>query len=140
MPSRRPKYSLIDAVAQHEKTPKTFQIPDPFVSANLFPGMGVKLIFVAPKGSPAHSERMWVNIVSNDNGQYTGTLDNDPILFPKNRLRAKDTIVFSAKHIIDMLIPDDFWEKVKDNPALIAHATAVAAKSARKFEKGPSRN
>lgn len=60
----------------------------------------VKLIFLLPKGSDVHAERMWVEILSMDEkGVFSGRLDNDPLYI--QGLRYDDIVKFRRCHIYD---------------------------------------
>lgn len=70
------------------------------LDARFADGDMVKLVFLLPKGSKVHAERMWVEIIAmNSQGVFSGRLDNDP-LYVKG-LRCNDIVHFRRHHIYD---------------------------------------
>jgi hypothetical protein len=67
-------------------------------------GRTVKLGFSAiPCKHPISLERMWVRVTCVlPGGEIHGALANDPALFAPKTLKADDTIVFSAKHVLEV--------------------------------------
>lgn len=97
-----PSWSLENAVQLQKEFPYTFYRPSDAIISRLKPEEAtVKLIFrfePYEEGQPA-GERMWVIINSIDEeGVYTGTLDNDP--YHIKDLKAGDKITFGKEHII----------------------------------------
>jgi hypothetical protein len=95
-------WSLDNAVELQKKFPYTFYRPSDALIELLRPEQAtVKLIFrFEPYNDEQPSaERMWVIINSiNNDGTYTGTLDNDPYYIKD--LKAGDKITFGKEHII----------------------------------------
>jgi uncharacterized protein YegJ (DUF2314 family) len=90
-------FELTDAVRQHSAHPDAFWIPDAEERLTVPPGIYVKLVFTVDDG--AFGERMWVEVLHNDRGEYVGRLANTPIgidLPPDTEVR------FEARHIIDI--------------------------------------
>jgi hypothetical protein len=97
-----PSWSLDNAVELQKEFPYTFYRPSDAVIDRLKPEKAtVKLIFrfePYEEGQLA-AERMWVIINSIDEeGVYTGTLDNDP--YHIKDLKAGDKVSFRREHII----------------------------------------
>jgi hypothetical protein len=108
----------------------------PLDMGKLHEGRVVKLGFSPiPSTSPISLERMWVNVTCMlRGGQIHGALANDPELFKRKTLKADDTVVFSAKNILDV-IPEtkktakaaEAAEKAAKKAAAKANAKAKAA-------------
>jgi hypothetical protein len=86
-------------------------------------GRTVKLGFSPiPCTPPVSFERMWVKITCvMDGGEIHGALANDPALFRPKTLKADDTVVFTAAHVLDV-------EPAKT----AAKETATTAKTSRR--------
>lgn len=87
-----PKITLIDGVAQHQRTPDTFWVPSDADKAAVKPGDHVKLGFT----DGVHRERMWVKVTS----PGIGLIDNDPAFLP---IEYGDTVAFEPRHILNIL-------------------------------------
>jgi hypothetical protein len=102
----------------------------PLEIGKLYEGRVVKLGFSPiPSTSPISLERMWVNVTCVlAGGEIHGALANDPELFKRKTLKADDTVVFSAKHILDV-IPET--KKTAKEAAKRADDAKKAAKAAK---------
>lgn len=74
------EWTLVDARAMATMHPNTFEIPTSDEIKSLKKGSLVKLIFDITDRKPGQplGEKMWVEITSIKNDDYTGRLDNDP--------------------------------------------------------------
>jgi hypothetical protein len=102
----------------------------PLELGNVYEGRTFKLGFSPiPSQDPISLERMWVRVTCVlKGGVIHGALANDPELFKKKTLKADDTVVFSLKHVLDV-IPDT------KKAAKAAARTAEVAKKAAKEKK-----
>jgi hypothetical protein len=77
----------------------------PLEIGNLYEGRVLKLGFSPiPSRHPISFERMWVRVTCVlKGGVIHGALANDPELFKRKTLKADDTVVFSAKHVLDVI-------------------------------------
>lgn len=104
-----PTWTLDNAVLLQKEFPYTFYRPSDDLIAKLEPGKTtVKLIFRFDNNDPDQpkAERMWVILDSiNEDGSYSGTLDNDPYYIKD--LIAGDLIKFKKEHIIQYDTLDD---------------------------------
>ena len=79
--------------------PRTFFIPPADARRRLKPGDSVKLIFLldirAPDGTEA--ERMWVEVLSEAGGRYSGELLNEPAVIAG--LNLGDRVDFGPEHV-----------------------------------------
>lgn len=89
-------YTLENALKMHNIYPQSFDIPTFSEINSLKVGDFAKLIFKQDE----RGERMWVQIISILDGQYTGRLDNNPVLVSLN---VNDTVYFEQKNIIDTM-------------------------------------
>jgi len=100
---KQPSWSLENAIEIQKEAPYTFYRPSEAIIDRLKPEEAtVKLIFSFDSDEPnvPAAERMWVIVNSiNEDGSYTGTLDNDP--FHIKDLKAGDKVIFKREHIID---------------------------------------
>ncbi|WP_316788886.1 DUF2185 domain-containing protein [Pedobacter frigoris] len=98
-----PSWKLEDANEIRKEAPYTFYKPSDHIIDHLIPGASiVKLIFSFDSVDPEapSAERMWVTIDSaENNGIYTGVLDNEPLYIQD--LKLGDTITFGKENIID---------------------------------------
>jgi len=99
---------LEDARELSEQAPYTFYLPSSDVIAMLQPGDEVKLIFRCEEYDEGEEdvaiERMWVRITEIDGDEFTGKLDNQPLVIPD--LQQGDEIEFASYHIIDTSLED----------------------------------
>ena len=96
------RYRLVNTEALHAAHPDTFWIAARAVRADLQVGQYAKLCFEPADGSGG-GERMWVLITAVDeNGYYTGTLDNNPFDPEGLGVQADDTVSFGPEHIYDL--------------------------------------
>lgn len=96
-------FTLIDGVQRNAEYPTTFEIPTVEDKASIEPGDYVKVGFEREDGC---GERMWVKVsTALGRSQFTGQLDNDPILFPPTDLKCGDTVAFGAEHVLGILKP-----------------------------------
>jgi hypothetical protein len=102
----------------------------PLELGKVYEGRTFKLGFSPiPSQDPISLERMWVRVTCVlKGGVIHGALANDPELFKKKTLKADDTVVFSLKHVLDV-IPDT------KKAAKAAARTAEVAKKAAKEKK-----
>jgi len=92
-------YKLEDGEQLNKKNPRTFHIPSKVERDTLKTGDIVKLIFLFDdEGSMP--ERMWVKIISKDENQYKGILDNDP--YTTKTIKAGDDVIFGSENIIQI--------------------------------------
>jgi hypothetical protein len=116
---------------------------EPLEIGNLYEGRVLKLGFSPiPSMHPISFERMWVRVTCVlKGGIIHGALANDPELFKRKTLKADDTVVFAAKHVLDV-IPEtkkgalDAAKKAEDAKKAQAEARAEAkAKEKEKTDK-----
>ena len=103
-----PSWHLLDAADLAARHPYTFYKSPPEAIAQIRPGEVVKLIFAFHSDNPQApaAERMWVLVDAIDaETHFTGKLDNMPGHIQD--LKAKDPIVFEARHIINTEHDDD---------------------------------
>ncbi len=102
----------------------------PLDIGKIYEGRVLKLGFSPiPSSDPISLERMWVRVTCVlARGEIHGALANDPELFKRKTLKADDTVVFSAKHVLDV-IPET------KKSAKAAEKSAKEAKEAKKAEK-----
>lgn len=109
MPARldRDGWELESAVARHERSPDSFQIPDDKARRTLRVGQGAKLLFrIHPDGEPvgnASVERMWVYVTGVEGGAYQGRLQNQSQL--RKALKPGMPVAFLPEHIADIDTP-----------------------------------
>jgi hypothetical protein len=111
---------------------------EPLEIGNLYEGRVLKLGFSPiPSMHPISFERMWVRVMCVlKGGVIHGALANDPELFKRKTLKADDTVVFSAKHVLDV-IPEtkkgamEAAKKAEDAKKAQAEARAEAEAKAR---------
>jgi hypothetical protein len=124
--------------------------PKPLELGKVYEGRTFKLGFSPiPSQDPISLERMWVRVTCMlKGGVIHGALANDPELFKKKTLKADDTVVFSMKHVLDV-IPEtkrsakDAARRAEDakkaakekKAALAAKAKSAAKKIAAKAKK-----
>jgi hypothetical protein len=114
-----PSWKLENAEEILREAPYTFYKPsDIIINQLILEEATVKLIFLFDSDNPEvpNAERMWVIMDSLDsNGNYSGTLDNDP--FYIKDLKAGDLITFRKEHIIDYDTIDEL--DIEDSSASI---------------------
>lgn len=114
----KPSWSLENAVEIQKEAPYTFYRPSDDVISRLKPGEAtVKLIFCFERDEAdlPSAERMWVLLEAiNDDGIYTGKLDNDP--FYIKDLKAGDEVRFGREHIIQYQTLDDELDTADTEP------------------------
>lgn len=86
---------LVDGLAMNKEFPDTFHIPSQEEKDAVFVGMFVKLGFIGKKGT----ERMWVQVISINDGEYEGTIANNPVVVRK---KFGDVVDFKQKHILSI--------------------------------------
>ncbi len=92
-----PNFTLANLCDSHRSTESAFQIGQ-HVKVTLVPPEPVTL----PCGHTASSESIWVcvtdvNPIPGEDTQYTGYIDNDPVVIKD--LKWKDEITFTAKSV-----------------------------------------
>lgn len=92
---------LESGVESNRDHPETFWIPSADEKAALRPGDDVRLMWSVRR---SHGERMWVRITQRNGDEFTGTLENWPVMA---YLRHGDRVRFQADHIIDYLPAED---------------------------------
>ena len=95
-------YTLSDA-EELNRLHTTFGIPSPETRRSVAPGNLVKLIFNIQfiddnEALESFVERMWVKVVTNNNGIYIGILDNDA--YCTEKLASGHRVEFESKNII----------------------------------------
>lgn len=102
-------FHLGDGERTSAEHPRSFFIPARTRREAVSPGELVKLLFEieTPDSGLPSAERMWVEVVSFIDGEYVGTLDNEPKYI--DTLSAGDVVTFRPEHIISI------WE---DRPEL----------------------
>ena len=102
----------------------------PLELGKVYEGRTFKLGFSPiPSQDPISLERMWVRVTCIlKGGVIHGALANDPELFKKKTLKSDDTVVFSLKHVLDV-IPET------KKSAKAAARSADEAKKAAKEKK-----
>ncbi len=83
------KNQLVDCRLRNLQHPLTFHIPTLEQIEALQPGDFVKLIF-------EDRERMWVKITSREGDEFTGVLNNDPVIVD---MKCGDKVLFYSRHI-----------------------------------------
>lgn len=92
-------YKLIDGVEMNSKHPETFEIPSKEDIQSLKKGDFIKLGFEESGLSP---ERMWVMFRGLSDGQYTGTLNNEP--YSLETIKFGDKVVFQEHNILSTMV------------------------------------
>lgn len=97
-----PNFFIDDGESYHRAAPETFIIPSRTEREHCRPGDNVKLIFqlMCPQPGMPMGERMWVEVVENNNGHYRGLLNNEPVVV--QGIELFDPVEFEAHHIIDI--------------------------------------
>lgn len=115
------EFYLQNVIEQNEKFPRTFLIPSQKEIAQLKIDTLVKLVFVMvkPMTNGCRAEKMWIKLITNQNGVYTGTLNNEPYYLKS--IKYGDTITFKAENIASI-----FYEKSLFNDKLFAIITKKA--------------
>jgi len=105
----------------------------PLDIGKIYEGRVLKLGFSPiPSMHPISLERMWVRVTCVlKGGEIHGALANDPELFKRKTLKADDTVVFSAKHILDVIPETKKSAKAAAKHAEEAKKAAKAAKGAK---------
>jgi len=100
------KYEIEDPRPVKANAPYTFFSPSDDRLNALEVGDSVKIVIRSiPAGLDYDAERMWLEIVSIDEDNITGSLDNEPFDMPQ--LKPKDIINFQRFHIIDYQWKDE---------------------------------
>lgn len=98
--------SLLDAEAEHRRSPRTFSIPRRVVRESLVPGDLVKLLFVVdPRTSSGSVERLWVEVIEASADGYVGRLDNRPDHV--TGIREGEPVTFGPRHVAARWTDDD---------------------------------
>jgi hypothetical protein len=86
-----------------------------------------------PSMDPISLERMWVRVTCVlKGGEIHGALANDPALFKKKTLKADDTVVFGAKHVLDVIPETKKAAKASANQKGLKSAPKKTAKKTAK--------
>jgi hypothetical protein len=124
-------YTLIDAEAQHRKSPRTFDVPSKVVVASLKPGDLVKVgaqfdVRVKPGDTDppmraawerrigqevagnVGAERFWVRLTHEERGpkgtrQFRGTVENDLVYKAHHGLDCGQEMAFEGRHLLDWM-------------------------------------
>ncbi|MDB5212649.1 MAG: hypothetical protein JWO86_576 [Myxococcaceae bacterium] len=115
----------------------------PLEIGGVYEGRVFKLGFSPiPSQDPISLERMWVRVTCVlKGGVIHGALANDPELFKRKTLKADDTVVFSTKHVLDVIPETKKSAKAAAKSAEEAkraaaeQARAAKAKAAKKAAK-----
>lgn len=97
------RWKLLDAVKSSRETPQWGWLPGLDENADVLPGDAVKVAFkpsLFPPGSHKITEWMWVLVTKVGRSGLEGTIDNNPVFFP--RLEYGDKIKLKYKHIVDI--------------------------------------
>tara|TARA_R110002033_G_C3879539_1_gene237922 strand:- start:483 stop:1457 length:975 start_codon:yes stop_codon:yes gene_type:complete len=107
-------YELRSGLAQHHRTPETFDMPTEEDRQTLEAGDIVKLIFIIkvpsdpsdpsdPDDDGTFGERMWVIVTGKVGPYYKGTLNNMPVsASEQDYLFLDDEVIFLPEHVIDI--------------------------------------
>lgn len=104
-------YELRSGLAQHHRTPETFDMPAEEDRQALEKGDVVKLIFIIevpadpddPDDDGTFGERMWVIVTGRVGPYYIGTLNNIPVTAgEQDNLFLEDEVIFLPEHVIDI--------------------------------------
>lgn len=104
-------YELRSGLAQHHRTPETFDMPAEKDRQALEKGDVVKLIFIIevpadpddPDDDGTFGERMWVIVTGRVGPYYIGTLNNIPVTAgEQDNLFLEDEVIFLPEHVIDI--------------------------------------
>lgn len=95
-------YDLVDCREMAKKHPETFEVPSVDELTKIEVGDFVKLIF---EEDDKTSERMWVEVVSNDFPAFTGELNNDP--FNISSISLGSFLEFESRHIASVIKGND---------------------------------
>lgn len=105
-------WHLLSGVAQHHRSPATFEIPAEQERRSLAEGDIVKLVFEIAVPSDEESddvsgERMWVIVRGRSGPYYIGELNNVPACSgEQENLQAGDRVIFLPEHVISILDED----------------------------------
>lgn len=89
---------LLNGEVRHTANPRSFHIPTRAEREGVAVGGFVKCMF----HDGTFTERMWVKVTRrNDDGSYTGELNNDPAQI--TAIKCGDPVTLSPEHIIDIL-------------------------------------
>lgn len=114
-------WELESAEARHAAAPGTFHIPSRVARETLRLGSAAKLLFLLMNeedGKPiVDCERMWVTVVSSENGGYRGRLESQPIT--SRVLSPGDIVAFGPEHIAGVRGPSFYsllqssWKRLR---------------------------
>lgn len=114
------KRAHYDTVAPREK---------PLAIGQLFEGRELKVGFSPiPSTEPISLERMWVRVTHVKGGVIHAALANDPQLFKRKTLKADDTVVLKAHHVLEIEANPRLREAPAKDSARKAKEEAAAAK------------
>jgi len=108
-------WELLSGVAQHHRSPETFEIPDESSRQSLSAGGTAKLMFRIQvdeedeftDDDAGFVERMWVKVTGMSGPYFVGSLSNQPITAgEQDVLRFGTTVVFLPEHVISI------WDEV----------------------------
>ena len=112
-------YHLLSGLAQHHKTPETFDMPSEEYRRNIKKGTLVKLPFeisvpVDDEYGDISAERMWVKLKNKSGPYYIGTLDSIPVCTDEQDfIDHGQNVIFLPEHVIDIL----HEKEVSDRPS-----------------------
>ena len=93
-------YSLDDGEELHKEFPDSFWIPSRSQRESLESDQLVKLVFRIIANEETETERMWVVIQRQTDGDYIGILDNDP--YCTDEMKSGLEIRFQPRHVIEI--------------------------------------
>lgn len=93
------EFYLENIIQKNRQLPRTFLIPTKAEIEKLEKDGLVKLIFVMekPQENGCRAEKMWVKIINNQNGIFTGILDNEPYYLKS--IKSGDIVTFKTENI-----------------------------------------
>lgn len=110
-------YHLLSGLAQHHRTPETFDMPSEVYRRNIKVGTLVKLPFEisVPEDDEygdISEERMWVIFNKKRGPYYEGTLDSIPVCSDdQDFIDHGQSIIFLPEHVIDILDEKEISDK-----------------------------
>lgn len=111
MTDRIVDYRLVDGEVRHSEAPRAFFIPPRSERESLQAGDYAKLPFelVDPQDDGPSGERMWVQVLGVENGNYVGALTNTPRVI--TTIGVGDRVDFGPEHVIGTLEDWQLLEK-----------------------------
>jgi hypothetical protein len=129
-------WSILDPRPMAATAPYTYFLPSENELKQLQVGDLAKLIFQGwPQSQTWDSEKMWVEIVSRENHQFSGRLVNEPADIPQ--LQPGKLIKFNGFHIVDFIPksqsifepddekPRDYWDRCLVENCVLYEGKAV---------------